>query len=183
MDVLIVEPLEPEVMHWLVARHAVRYAPDLARDPRAFRQSLFNVRSLIIPPSVSMDSQALHYAPVLRAVGRLSSGAENIDTDACARAGVEVVEVPRGGDVTWHGPGQVVGYPVIPVADHDDGPDALEMAIRLAAEMLRGGTTCCNDMYFFPDATARALLAVGMRAMLAGTLANFMTATIAGFLL
>ena len=25
-----------------------------------------------------------------------------------------------------------------PVADHDDGPDALEMAVRLAAEMLRG---------------------------------------------
>jgi phosphoglycerate dehydrogenase-like enzyme len=91
MDVLIVEPLEPEVMHWLVARHAVRYAPDLARDPRAFRQALFNVRALIIPPSVALDSQALHYAPVLRAVGRLSSGAENIDTDACARAGVEVV--------------------------------------------------------------------------------------------
>jgi hypothetical protein len=91
MDVLIVEPLEPEVMHWLVARHAVRYAPDLARDPRAFRQALFNVRAMIIPPSVAVDAQVLHYAPVLRAVGRLSSGAENIDTDACARAGVEVV--------------------------------------------------------------------------------------------
>lgn len=25
-----------------------------------------------------------------------------------------------------------------PVGNHDDGPDALEMAIRLAAEMLRG---------------------------------------------
>jgi D-3-phosphoglycerate dehydrogenase / 2-oxoglutarate reductase len=91
MDVLIVEPLEPEVMQWLVERHAVRYAPDLARDPRAFRQALFNVRSLIVPPSVAIDAQALHYAPVLRAVGRVSSGAENIDTDACAKAGVEVV--------------------------------------------------------------------------------------------
>jgi phosphoglycerate dehydrogenase-like enzyme len=91
MDVLIVEPLEPEVMQWLVERHAVRYAPELARDPRAFRQALFNVRALVIPPSVALDSQALHYAPVLRAVGRVSSGAENIDLDACARAGVEVV--------------------------------------------------------------------------------------------
>lgn len=91
MDVLIVEPLEPEVMQWLVERHAVRYAPDLARDPRAFRQALFNVRSLIVPPSVAIDAQALHYAPVLRAVGRVSAGAENIDTDACAKAGVEVV--------------------------------------------------------------------------------------------
>jgi len=91
MDVLIVEPLEPEVMQWLVERHAVRYAPELARDPRAFRQALFNVRALVIPPSVALDAQALHYAPVLRAVGRVSSGAENIDVDACARAGVEVV--------------------------------------------------------------------------------------------
>ena len=91
MDVLIVEPLEPEVMQWLGERHAVRYAPELARDPRALRQALFNVRALIIPPSVAIDAQVLHFAPVLRAVGRLSSGAENIDLDACGRAGVEVV--------------------------------------------------------------------------------------------
>ena len=57
MDLLIVEPLEPEVMHWLVARHAVRYAPELARDPRAFRQALFNVRALIMPPSVALDAR------------------------------------------------------------------------------------------------------------------------------
>jgi len=91
MDVLIVEPLEPEVMQWLGERHAVRYAPELARDPRALRQALFNIRALIIPPSVALDAQVLHFAPVLRAVGRLSSGAENIDMDACGRAGVEVV--------------------------------------------------------------------------------------------
>jgi len=91
MDVLIVEPLEPEVMQWLGERHAVRYAPELARDPRALRQALFNIRALIIPASVALDAQVLHFAPVLRAVGRLSSGAENIDLDACGRAGVEVV--------------------------------------------------------------------------------------------
>ena len=34
------------------------------------------------------------------------------------------------------------------------------------AEMLRGGTTCFNDMYFFPEATARAALRAGMRASL-----------------
>ena len=91
MDLLIIEPLEAEVMEWLGARYAVRYAPELASDPRAFRQALYNVRSLIIPPSVTLDAQALHYAPVLRAVGRVSAGAENIDLDACARARIEVV--------------------------------------------------------------------------------------------
>ncbi len=34
------------------------------------------------------------------------------------------------------------------------------------AEMLRGGVTTVNDMYFFPEATARAALKSGMRAAL-----------------
>jgi 5-methylthioadenosine/S-adenosylhomocysteine deaminase len=34
------------------------------------------------------------------------------------------------------------------------------------AEMLRAGTTCVNDMYLFPEATARAALRAGMRAAL-----------------
>jgi D-3-phosphoglycerate dehydrogenase / 2-oxoglutarate reductase len=89
--ILVVEPLDPEVMQWLVARHAVRYAPDLARDPRTLRQSLRGVQALIIPPTVAIDADALARAPLLKAVGRLSAGAENIDFDACARAGVEVV--------------------------------------------------------------------------------------------
>lgn len=91
MDILIVEPLEPEVMQWMAERHAVHYAPELARDPRALRQALFNVRALITPPSVAIDAALLHYAPVLRAIGRLSAGAENIDLEACSRGNVEVV--------------------------------------------------------------------------------------------
>lgn len=91
MDVLIVEPLDPEVLHWLGSRHAVRYAPHLAREPYEFRRSLFHVRSMIIPPSVALDAQAVGGAPMLRAVGRVSTGPENIDLDACTRAGIEVV--------------------------------------------------------------------------------------------
>ncbi len=38
--------------------------------------------------------------------------------------------------------------------------------LAAAAEMLRGGITCANDMYFFPESAARAFLDAGMRAAL-----------------
>jgi len=91
MDLLIVDTLEAEVMQWLSERHRTVHAPELAFDPRAFRQALYNVSAMIVPSTVTLDAQALHNAPVLQAVGRISAGAENIDLEACARADVEVV--------------------------------------------------------------------------------------------
>jgi 5-methylthioadenosine/S-adenosylhomocysteine deaminase len=45
-------------------------------------------------------------------------------------------------------------------------PDFVRDGTRLAiAEMIRSGTTCFNDMYFFPDEAARLASSVGMRAV------------------
>ena len=43
------------------------------------------------------------------------------------------------------------------------------------AEMLRGGTTCFSDMYFFPDDAARATDTLGMRALMGITVIEFPT--------
>jgi 5-methylthioadenosine/S-adenosylhomocysteine deaminase len=44
------------------------------------------------------------------------------------------------------------------------------------AEMLRGGITCFNDMYFFPEAAAEAVHSLGMRAVLGMVVIEFPTA-------
>ena len=49
--------------------------------------------------------------------------------------------------------------------------------VRLAAaEMIRGGTTCFNDMYFFPDATAAVAAEIGLRANVGLIVFDFPTA-------
>ena len=50
--------------------------------------------------------------------------------------------------------------------------DGTELAI---AEMLRGGTTCFNDMYFFPDVVARTAAEHGMRAVVGMIVVEFPT--------
>jgi len=45
------------------------------------------------------------------------------------------------------------------------GPEFVRDGVELAiAEMLRGGTTCCNENYFFPDVQAATYLRHGFRA-------------------
>jgi 5-methylthioadenosine/S-adenosylhomocysteine deaminase len=51
-------------------------------------------------------------------------------------------------------------------AKHVSADFVYDGTLLACAEMLRGGVTCFNEMYFFPEAAARAALEAGMRAAL-----------------
>lgn len=64
-----------------------------------------------------------------------------------------------------------------PVENRHISPDFVRDGARIAcAEMLRGGTTCFNDMYFFPEAVAEAALDAGVRAAIGLIVIDFPTA-------
>jgi lipoyl(octanoyl) transferase len=77
----------------------------------------------------------LEHLPVIT-LGR-SAKPENLRASRAelAQRGVEVVEVARGGDVTWHGPGQLVGYAIADLAARGE-PDVHAWLRRLEAALI-----------------------------------------------
>ena len=83
----------------------------------------------------------LEHSPVIT-LGR-NARRENLlaSPDLLARKGVELFECDRGGDITFHGPGQLVGYPVFDLRGLHPRIGAVEFVRRLEEMLIR---TCAD---------------------------------------
>jgi lipoyl(octanoyl) transferase len=89
--------------------------------------------------------------------------------EALTAKGVEVHETGRGGDITYHGPGQVVGYPIVDLKPdrcdvHRYIRDLEEVLIRTAADfgITAGRVEGLTGVWTGPDRRSK-LAAIGVR--------------------
>jgi lipoyl(octanoyl) transferase len=74
----------------------------------------------------------LEHPPVYTRGRRSGPGELPMGEEWYARQGIETVETRRGGKVTYHGPGQLVGYPIVAVDDVLEYVRTLERALVAA---------------------------------------------------
>ena len=83
----------------------------------------------------------LEHPPVIT-LGRNSQvGNVLASPELLALKGVELVEIDRGGDVTFHGPGQLIAYPIFDLRSFDPKVGAVEFVRRLEEVLIR----TCGD--------------------------------------
>ena len=103
-------------------RHAARELLVTSLGLRPYREVLELQRELArtrISGELEQDLLLLVEHPPVVTLGRSSKEAHLVvPRGALAARGVELYEVERGGDVTFHGPGQLVGYPIVDLRRH-----------------------------------------------------------------
>jgi lipoyl(octanoyl) transferase len=83
----------------------------------------------------------LEHPPVIT-LGRNAEVANVLASpESLAQRGVELFEIDRGGDVTFHGPGQLVAYPIFDLRSFDPKIGAVEFVRRMEEVLIR----ICGD--------------------------------------
>src|SRR5262249_2448707 len=83
----------------------------------------------------------LEHPPVIT-LGRNSKAANIVASpEFLAKKAVEIFEINRGGDVTFHGPGQLVGYPIVDLRGYSPKLGAVEFVRKLEESLIR---TCAE---------------------------------------
>jgi lipoyl(octanoyl) transferase len=96
---------------WVVSKGRLPYAEALA-----LQRDIARAR---IAGEIAQDVLLLVEHPPVVTLGRSAKQQHLLCSPALLAArGVEVHDVERGGDVTFHGPGQLVGYPIIDLKRH-----------------------------------------------------------------
>jgi lipoate-protein ligase B len=81
------------------------------------------------------DTLVLVEHPPVVTLGRAKHrGNLRLDPEALAARGIEFFEITRGGDVTYHAPGQLVGYPIFDLRQH--GRDVLRFCRGVEAALI-----------------------------------------------
>jgi lipoate-protein ligase B len=76
----------------------------------------------------------LEHEPVYTRGRRSEPGELGMGEDWYRAQGIDIVDVDRGGKVTYHGPGQLVGYPIVAIGDVMEYVALLERAIVAALD-------------------------------------------------
>ena len=111
---------------WVIRSGQVPY-----EDARATQKRLEAARHAGEIPDVML---LLEHPPVYTKGRRSSADELPMGEDWYRMQGIEVRETDRGGRVTYHGPGQLVGYPIVDLGPYDD--DVHEYIRRMERVMI-----------------------------------------------